>query len=454
MELEISETQNEWIQNSTADINIASGSIRSGKTFGQIWTLFNFLQGDECEKEIDILFIGKTGGTLERNILKDFFNLMEKLGKSQDFHYVKAPDKRIDYKPKNLSIHCVGGNDEGSESKVRGMTVQAIFGDELTLMPMSFVNQCFGRMSHGCQRAWFTTNPDSPEHWVYRNYMMNPDLDVKVFYFILTDNPSLTKKYKDRISAIYTGADYERFIEGKWIADSESLIIPEFWAHEEAIVKEMSIPTHYHKMVAMDVGFRDLTFLVFGYYDFARAKYIVQDELSLKNMLTEDLAYQIREKERDLWKVEHIGNHQYKDNVKVWGRFSDTDLIVINDLSVTYKVDFSPTMKDNKDVQINKLRMLVQSDRIEIHPRCEQLIRQLKTGIWDKNKKSFERSADDGHFDGIDALVYFVRNLPEYDNPFPGGFAYDENNEYVHKHIKEAGMNSRESEIIADALGL
>ena len=38
--LKVSDTQGAWIEDSTADINIASGSVRSGKTFGQIWKLF------------------------------------------------------------------------------------------------------------------------------------------------------------------------------------------------------------------------------------------------------------------------------------------------------------------------------------------------------------------------------------------------------------------------------
>jgi PBSX family phage terminase large subunit len=451
LDLNLSTQQAKYLK-STSDITIASGSIRSGKSYVQILTFILYLRSPQCLEKEDMLFVGKTGGSLERNIVKDLMNWVEKLGISHEFHYVKAPDKKLTFIPKNINIHFVGGNDEGSESKIRGMTSQALFVDEITLLPRSFIDQCFGRMSAGEQKAWITTNPDSPAHWFYSGYMQNPDLDVNLFYFTLVDNPSLDYKYKKKISAIYKGADYDRFILGKWVADKESMVIPEFIENEEDIVKELDRPKYCNKLVAMDVGFRDYTFLVFGYYDFEKAAAVVEDEIVLRAPLTEELANLIRKKEKDVWGFEYIGNYEYKDDEKPYCRYSDTDLLLINDLSVTYQINFAPTGKDNKDVQINKLRRWVDNGRLFIHPRCEKLISHLRTAVWNKSKTSYERSEDQGHFDGVDALLYFVRNIPEHNNPFPATF-YTENNKYVSQDYLE-GDRDDNLEVLSQALNL
>ena len=43
----------------------------------------------------------------------------------------------------------------------------------------------------------------------------------------------------------------------------------------------------------------------------------------------------------------------------------------------------------------------------------------MQFGIWDKNRKEFERSEDYGHFDHFAALMYLVRNLAVSSNPIP-----------------------------------
>ena len=450
--LKVSDTQGAWIEDSTADINIASGSVRSGKTFGQIWKLFLFLQSVDCIEQVSLLFVGKTGGTLDKNIIEDFLNLMEKLGRLDDFNYIKAPDRKIYYKPKKLHIHFVGGNDEGSESKIRGMTIQALFGDELTLLPQSFINQCFARMSAGIKRAWFTTNPDSPAHWFYSEYIMNPDLDIKMFYFTLTDNPSLDAKYKKQVSSIYKVSDYDRFILGKWVADKDSMVFPEFLEKEDKLVFALDRPKYCNKLVGMDVGFRDLTFLVFGYYDFNKAIAVIEGEIVMRAPLTTELAKLIREKEKELWGVEYLGDYEYKDDVKPWMRFSDTDLMLINDLSVTHQINFAPTAKDHKDAQINKVRRMFDEERIIINPECKRLIAQLRTGTWAKGKLTYSRSDSEGHFDGLDALLYFIRNLPEHSNPNPAG-SYNQDRLYVSQGLLDRTDDSNLN-TLKEAFGL
>lgn len=195
----------------------------------------------------------------------------------------------------------------------------------------------------------------------------------------------------------------------EFLVDEEWAVVPEFTEQRaEALVKEFPLPQYFNPFVAMDVGFQDPSAVLFGFYDFRRAVLCVQDEFLIKRMTTDDLAAGIKLKETALWK-----------DRPVFARFSDIDLIVIHDLSQLHGLHFVPTAKDNLEAQVNVLRMWVKDGRIEIHPRCVHLIRQLKTGVWDRSRKSFERTASDGHFDALAAMIYMVRNTPVHSNPYP-----------------------------------
>ena len=93
----------------------------------------------------------------------------------------------------------------------------------------------------------------------------------------------------------------------------------------------MDMPKHCNKMVAMDVGFRDFTAILFGYYDFEAAKTIIQDEVFLKKANSRRIAEELRGKEYSLW-----------GQAKPWSRFSDTDLILISDLITDHGINFTP----------------------------------------------------------------------------------------------------------------
>ena len=62
--------------------------------------------------------------------------------------------------------------------------------------------------------------------------------------------------------------------------------------------------------------------------------------------------------------------------------------------------------------------MLVRSGRIEIHPRCVGLIRQLYTTVWSKARTDWERTGQD-HGDLLDACIYLCRNVRWHRDPRP-----------------------------------
>lgn len=204
------------------------------------------------------------------------------------------------------------------------------------------------------------------------------------------------------------------------IKDENYSVIPEFdEAAKLDCVKEWERPGRFDPYVSMDIGFNDKTGVLFGYLDFRKGKLIIEDELLLrgnqKDFTIARLAKLIKDKEQNLW-MDKYGNMPNPM------RYSDDDMIVIGDLTKDHDLPFIPTKKNSKNEYINDLRWRIQTRQLVISPKCVNLIFQLESAIWNKAKKSFERSEEAGHYDLLDSLIYLVRNVQWTKNPYPSNW--------------------------------
>jgi hypothetical protein len=217
---------------------------------------------------------------------------------------------------------------------------------------------------------------------------------------------------------------------------TEDSIIPEFNQDNinNFICDNYKKPAYYDPYTSGDIGYRDLTAYLFGYYDYLKATLVIEDELILSGSQasTMNIANGIKEKEAKYF-FDPINN----DPISPYLRVMDTELILINDLSEQHKLHFIPTRKDNKEAAVNQLRLMFSQNKIKIHPRCKHLIYHLMAGTWYISKSSlnqnqskgvFARLPDinkngelirGGHVDTLDALIYMVRNLVTSHNPYP-----------------------------------
>jgi hypothetical protein len=222
------------------------------------------------------------------------------------------------------------------------------------------------------------------------------NLLIKTVY----DNPMIDQTELDAIIKSYPGGkddvEFKREYECIFLVSQEDAVVPEFQAVEAEIVQEWQKPPFYDCYVGQDVGFKDLTFVVFGYYDFKNAKFVIEDEIVMsgKTMTTDKLAEAISKKEKELWTQPLTGEIKAPLD-----RVSDNNLILINDLYRIHGLRFTPADKDDMMASVNNLRMWVQQKRLVIHPRCKQLIAHLKNATWNKKRTSFTRSAAFGHYD-------------------------------------------------------
>ena len=94
-------------------------------------------------------------------------------------------------------------------------------------MPRSFVEQALARCSVNGSAFWFNCNPENPRHWFYSEWIKKAEeKNCLYLHFTMKDNPSLSPKVIKRYESLYSGAFYERFVLGRWVA-ADGLVYPE-----------------------------------------------------------------------------------------------------------------------------------------------------------------------------------------------------------------------------------
>lgn len=204
---------------------ICDGAVRSGKTLCMSlsfvsWAMCNF-------GGVSFALCGKTVTSLRRNLVTPMIPILKSLGftvaEKISRNYLDIEKGRA----KNR-FYLFGGRDESSASLIQGMTLGGVLFDEVALMPRSFVEQSLARCSVEGSKFWFNCNPEHPFHWFYNEWIKKSnEKNVLYIHFSMDDNPSLSDEIKSRYKSLYTGAFYERFVEGKWVA-ADGLVYPMF----------------------------------------------------------------------------------------------------------------------------------------------------------------------------------------------------------------------------------
>lgn len=244
------------------------------------------------------------------------------------------------------------------------------------------------------------------------------------------DNPRLTKEMIDEMIEELGGIDssaFKRECLCQIIRDEKSSVLPEFTDElVKSIVKDHPRPPHYDSYESMDWGGKDLTVTLFGYFDFRANKVVIEDELIFerKDLNLIKVAEAIVNKEKELWY--NIYTNEVKEPLL---RVSDINYIAVDDLRrhSNGRLNFVHVKKDDKESAVNVLRVMLAQEKIIIHPRCKTLLRHMKTARWKKSTtiNVFARSETEGHYDAVDALIYFVRNIAYTKNPYPAGYGMD-----------------------------
>lgn len=241
----------------------------------------------------------------------------------------------------------------------------------------------------------------------------------------LDDDTTLTEREIDSYALEYgaTVEDGRRSTEFRreylcdLVTDATRAVIPEF---DEAkhVVADYERPEWVDCYEGLDLGLVDLTHLLYGYWDFANACLVIEDEICGNYMLTKEFAAIAKAREIELWGAIPYYSTPTPHNRCPRGRFSDNEAQTLYDLA-GYGMSFAPAIKVEKEAALNRLRQMFANAKVKIHSRCVNLIHQLKVGTWNERRTDYERLPGAGHLDGIDGLVYMSRSIDRSRNPVP-----------------------------------
>ena len=231
------------------DTIICDGAVRSGKTTCMalsfvLWAFFSFHDGT-------FALCGKTIVSLRRNLVESLLSVLRALGFSVE-EKLSQNKITLSFAGRENRFYLFGGRDEASASSIQGMTLCGVLFDEVALMPRSFVEQSLARCSVDGAKFWFNCNPAHPQHWFYQTWITQADKrNCLYLHFLMRDNPSLSEDVIRRYETLYTGAFYDRFVRGKWVA-AEGLVYPE--AAAGAFTREPPAGNAERWVVSCDYG--------------------------------------------------------------------------------------------------------------------------------------------------------------------------------------------------------
>ena len=358
------------------------------------------------------------------------------------------------------------GTDNGSHENLRGGTSdlcivdEAGFCDHLGYVIDSILEPTI--LIKGGKIIMISTPSKSSDHEFIQRYIIPRKLDGSLLILNIHDNPMITDERKERQKNKYASGEndphYRREYLCEIIRDKDSVVIPEFTPEKELeIVKAWERPPFYDAYTSGDVGFRHLTAYLFAYWDFKKATLVIEDELIMNGpeMTTEKLAQRIKEKELENFNIKKDdGTLEAKP---IYFRVMDNNLIMMNDLNKLHGLPFLATEKDNKEAQINNVRMMISNNQIIINPRCKHLIYHLKGASWKEGNAAnrifaelsdtSDHSVRGGHADALDALIYLVRNIVRTKSPYPNNWGMPSGDDFFIGYRQLAVDTERNEEL-------
>lgn len=384
-----------WQRGKLKRINLLEGSVSSGKTWISL-VLWAFWVATMPQDKL-YLMCAKSLTTLKRNCLI----LMEELVGSENFVF-SVPAKEGYLFGRHILLE--GANDARSESKIRGLSLQGAYCDELTQFPEDFFAMLLSRLRVPGAKLIATTNPDNPNHWLKKNYIDRADeldfLDVK---FLIEDNTTLDPDYINNVKREYTGVFYDRFIMGLW-KTAEGAIYREFADNTEDYLIDEPPSDIVFATLGMD----------FGGNGSAHAIICTGFSAGLKRVVILD----------EYYRREVISPVQLESDVcdficRCQSRYRICDMycdsaeqVLIKGLKIAVARNEIPINIHNarKSDILGRIRFfnaLMSQKRFFILRYCRHITEALQGAVWDK-RKLIDTRLDDGscNIDSLDAMEY------------------------------------------------
>lgn len=371
-------------------INILEGSVRSGKTWISL-VLWAFWVAT-MPADGAYLMVAKTLTSLKRNCL----DLLQTLVGQKHFTYnTNTKEGRLF----GRLIYLEGVNDARAENKIRGMTLQGAYCDELTLFTEDFFAMLLSRLSMSGAKLIGTTNPDNPMHWLKAKYIDRKDkLDMLTMQFLIDDNTMLDPAYVTSLKKEYTGVFYERFILGKWVvADG---VIYDMWQdgyYYDELPPKMEYAGQY---ITIDYGTTNPTAMYYVIDDGTRLW--VEDEYYYSS---QDKRHQLTDKE-------------YADDLEAFIGDRPVNAIILDPSAASFRAELASrgiiTVNADNDVLdgIRLMATVIGLGYLRVNRKCKRFAQEIVTYSWDS--KAAERGEEKpvkqaDH--AMDSIRYLIKRI-------------------------------------------
>ena len=374
-----------WKQKNLCRINLLEGSVSSGKTWVSL-VLWGFWVATMPADKL-YLMCGKSLTTLKRNCL---IPLEELFGRS-NFQFSTSAKEAYLF---GRRILLEGANDARSESKIRGLTLQGAYCDELTLFPRDFFVMLLSRLRVPGAKLIATTNPDSPEHWLKKEYIdRRTELDMLVVRFLLDDNTTLDPQYVAAVKAEYTGVFYNRFILGEWCL-AEGIVYPQFDRTQH--VRQLEEPQGKW-YISVDYGTLNAFSAGLWCYD-GNTAYRVSEWY-----------YSGREQR---WQ---LTNAQYLKHIQALAEGKKIESVIVDPSAASFITELRQAgftvRKGRNDVVdgIRRVSTALQQGKLLFSPDCRDCIREFSLYRWDEKAAEDRPIKENDH--AMDDVRYFVSTI-------------------------------------------
>jgi PBSX family phage terminase large subunit len=353
------------IRDSTARLNIWTGSVSSGKTIDSLLRWCYFMA---TAPPGDVLMVGKTERSLKRNCLDPLKELV-----GPGFSVSSGSGEATLFKRR---IYLAGANDQRSEEKIRGLSIVGTYGDEVTTWKEDFFRMLDTRLRLPGAMGFFTTNPDGPQHWLKRTFLAREgEIDLRSFHFTIDDNPNLDARYVTAIKKDFVGLWFRRFILGEWV-QAEGAIY-DMWDQDRFVVKEC--PPFERTWLGIDYGTSNaFVALLFGLAEdgkiYIAREYRWDGRAKHKQKTDSEYSGEIRE-----WLA---ALHKTGIPMPDWIWVDPSAASFLQQLWRDGLHGVRPANNDVADGLRVTARTLAQ-DRMRIHESCEGLIVELPGYGWD-----------------------------------------------------------------------
>lgn len=395
-----------WCENSAVKDKsgiICDGAVRSGKTLCMSvsfisWAFYHF-------SDTSFAVCGKTVASLRRNVITPLLPVLGELGFSCDY---KISRNVLIITRGNVQnrFYLFGGRDESSAALIQGMTLGGVMLDEAALMPRSFVEQAIARCSLENAKYFFNCNPEHPYHWFYLEWIKKcKEKNILYIHFTMQDNPSLSQAVIERYKRLYSGAFYERFVEGKWTA-AQGLVYPMFDAQRHVRLPPGDKPEECY--LSCDYGtVNPFSLGLWGKYS---ESWYRLDEYYHSGR---DTGIQLTDEE------------YYKELCTLAGGRKIEALIIdpsaASFIQTVRRHGEYRVIKADNDVLpgINRVTQALKNGEIYLSPNCRDSIREFSVYRWDDSiKKDAVKKEYDHAMDDIRYFVSTVIGRKEEKNPF------------------------------------